>query len=58
MPAVLVLTGCMGSIKYSEPCRAPVDLPERAISQGETFRYWARDRQALAECGAANGVLD
>lgn len=39
------------------PCRTPVDLPDRAIGQGEVFRFWARDRQALAECCTANGGI-
>ena len=59
MLVVLMLAGCERStLSDKAPCRAPVDLPDRGISQGEAFRFWARDRQALVECGAANGVVE
>ena len=34
-----------------KPCRRPTKLPERALSGGETERYWGQDRAALDACG-------
>jgi zona occludens toxin (predicted ATPase) len=52
---VCLLTACGGSISGSPavaPCAAPVDLPERALSDRDVEVLWGRDRSALRECGA------
>lgn len=32
------------------PCAAPVQIPDRAITAGETTGLWGRDRVSLREC--------
>lgn len=67
MLAVLpfLMTGCAGSTGFgkgvplttadaaiTQPCRGPVGLPDRAITQAETERYWKIDRASLKRCKA------
>lgn len=35
----------------------PVALPDRALSQAEVEKLWARDRAALTKCGYSLGGL-
>lgn len=58
---LLALTACAASPSVkapspppslTAPCRAPVALPDRGLSQGEVETLWGRDRSALRECGA------
>ena len=63
---LLALTACAASPSVKAPppppsliapCRAPVALPDRGLSQGEVETLWGRDRSALRECGAkVNGL--
>ncbi len=39
-------------------CDRPVALPSGALSQADVLRYWARDRVALARCGANLAAVD
>lgn len=64
--AALALTACGGSVatdrlappaSLTQPCAAPVLLPDRAISQGEAEVLWGRDRRALRACGSRHAGL-
>ena len=33
-----------------QPCRAPVTLPDQALSSAQATTYWGRDRASLREC--------
>ena len=39
------------------PCREPVLLPERALSDREVEIFWGRDRSALRECASRHAGL-
>ena len=68
---LLVLTACADSIsaideppvlraapkKLTEPCAAPVVLPDRALKQGEAEIFWRQDRTALTVCGETKAAL-
>ena len=65
LPAFL-LAACAGSTNYEGPplppsllvpCDAPVELPERALSDQEIEVLWGRDRRALRECGGRFGAF-
>lgn len=56
--AALTLTACASSTRYASPCQRPADLPDRGLTVSEAAFFWAADRQALAECGVANGVIE
>ncbi len=52
--AALALSACAASttsVKSTDPCAAPVLLPERWLSDQEVELLWARDRRALLDCG-------
>ena len=58
--AALVLNACAASttsVKSTDPCAAPVLLPERWLSDREIELLWARDRRALLNCGGKVEVL-
>lgn len=61
----LLLAGCSQSSGFgkgvplttadaaiTQPCRRPVAIPDRAITQAEAERYWRVDRASLVRCGA------
>lgn len=33
-----------------KPCRAPVSLPDRDLTQAEATAFWGQDRVSLREC--------
>jgi len=37
-------------------CPRPIDLPPGPMNRGEALRRWARDRAALASCGARHAA--
>jgi len=56
-----LLTACGGSSygrPATAPCAAPVDLPDRALSDRDVEVLWGRDRSALRECGARLAARD
>ncbi|MFZ5739630.1 MAG: hypothetical protein ACOY6K_22410 [Pseudomonadota bacterium] len=34
----------------AQPCNPPVRLPDRDLTESETWGYWDRDRSALRSC--------
>jgi len=59
--AALALAGCGGSTAYvdsTDPCKEPVLLPERWLSDQEVELLWARDRRALLDCAGKVEVLN
>ena len=51
---VFLLSGCGDSISVKPavaPCKTPLELPERALSDQEIELYWGRDRASLRTCG-------
>ena len=38
------------SAEAKKPCAAPVPLPDRDLTAGETQTYWGADRTALRVC--------
>jgi hypothetical protein len=41
------------------PCRLPVQLPERSLTQAEVEILWGQDRDALRRCaGQLGGLAD
>ena len=61
---LLVLTACEDSIGQSkppviagpgetltEPCKPPIELPNRALTQVEVETLWRQDRANLIACG-------
>jgi len=64
----LALTGCGGSTAsgirltaadaaLTQPCRQPVRLPERELTQVDIERYWRIDRAALVRCAGEKAEL-
>lgn len=63
---LLALTACAGSTKsgslkpevyVTQKCSRPVLLPERALTQAEVEKFWAKDRKALLQCGMTKETL-
>jgi len=40
-----------------QACARPVELPDRALSQGEVEQLWTVDRAALVKCGVGQAAL-
>ena len=64
------MTACAGSIKLDNPgikaqadskltqkCDLPSKLPNRALTQFDVERLWAKDRAALVRCGITKEAL-
>lgn len=41
----------------TQPCPAPVDLPQRALNDAEVEVLWGRDRSALRACASRHAAL-
>jgi len=66
---LLALTACAGSMpsagidvdppapSLTQPCRSPVRLPEREVTQAEAENYWLRDRRSLVDCASRHNGL-
>ncbi|WBC28301.1 hypothetical protein DPMD02_36 [Desulfofustis phage LS06-2018-MD02] len=66
---LLVLTACAGSMpsadldvslpapSLTQPCRPPLRLPEREVTQAEAEGYWLRDRRSLVDCASRHQGL-
>lgn len=67
---LLALTACAGSIPSAEginmdapppsammPCKRPVLLPDRALSQAEAEGYSIADRRELISCAGKQKIL-
>jgi len=44
-------------IELTRVCPAPVDLPDRGLSQADVERLWSRDRASLVTCRNRHGAL-
>jgi hypothetical protein len=56
----LALTGCGASTPYVEttdPCKAPVTIPDRWLTDQQIELLWALDRRELLDCGGKVEVL-
>lgn len=40
-----------------QDCALATELPDRPLGKAETARLWARDRQALGDCGKRHRAL-
>jgi hypothetical protein len=43
--------------RFIQTSCVPGDLPDRALTQAEVEKLWARDRARLAKCGYSRGGL-
>jgi hypothetical protein len=41
----------------TQPCAAPVALPDRGLTDQEVERLWGRDRSALRACASRHAAL-
>lgn len=54
LSGLLVLIGCADStafVEQTDPCKAPVQIPERYLTDQEVEIFWAKDRKELRDCG-------
>lgn len=40
-----------------QPCRSPVGIPERQLTQADVENYWLRDRRSLVDCRSRHNGL-
>jgi hypothetical protein len=70
MVALFILSGCQttrdvyndperarSSQAAKDPCKDPVNLPDKALTEEEMLLYWGADRMELSDCKAKNKVL-
>lgn len=65
---LLAATGCAASTKSARPrlqpeayvtapCKKPIQLPDRELTQADVEKLWVRDREALLACGMTKEAL-